>query len=504
MEAKTGPALRRYMGAVWGVLEPAQPFVDSWHIGVIADVLAAVTAGEFRDVIITMPPRHSKSLTVAVFWPTWEWGPANMPHTRWIISAYAQSLSIRDSGKRRRLMASPLYQRNWGDRFQLGGLSFIPDGAVKYENDATGYVLSTSVKGSNTGEGGDRVVVDDSLNAKDRFSDLIREGTNEWWDNVMSSRRNNPATSARVLMQQRVHEQDVVGHVLSKPDHGYIHLNLPTEYEPPGCSIYFPKQDRTWQDPRTEAGELLNPQRYGPKEVSDAKRDMSEYDYSAQHQQTPTPADGGILKKAYWRWWAPDDHPMCGQKFTLSSKIPASTVRAVPRNLRMACSWDATFKEGEENSFVSGLAWAYDPDSTFPHSFLLEEVHKRMGFADTSDAVVDLWRRYPGVVLVEDKANGSAILSHYYNTIPGLVATDPGSRSKVERANAAQPYCRAGNIYLPIPDVAPWVLEFIHELAVFPNATHNDRVDSLTQYVEWRYGGIQLRVDEMTLNVDIG
>lgn len=504
MELKTGPALRRFMSATWPILEPAQPFVDSWHIGIIADVLAAVTAGEFRDVIITMPPRHSKSLTVAVFWPVWEWGPVNMPFTRWLFSSYAQALSARDSGKRRRIMASAYYRARWGARFTIGGNKFIQDGTVKYENDHTGYCLATSVKGSNTGEGGDRVVVDDSLNIKDRYSDLIREDTNEWWDNVMSTRRNNPHTSARVLMQQRSHERDVVGHVLSKPGHGYVHLNLPTEYEPPGCSIYFPIQGRTWRDPRTTPGQLLNPARFGAKEVSDAKRDLSEYDFSAQHQQNPTPADGGILKKLWWRWWAPDGHPLIGQRFTLGHGLPESMVVAMPGRMSMACSWDCAFKEGEDNSFVSGTAWAYDPDARHPHSYLLAEHHERMGFAATVDAVLQLHARYPGVVLVEDKANGSAILSHLANRVPGLIPADPGSRSKVERANSAQPFVRAGNIYLPVPDAAPWILEFIHELATFPNGAHNDRVDSTTQFIEWRYGGVTLRLSDMTADVDLG
>jgi predicted phage terminase large subunit-like protein len=503
-----GPGgLRLYTQLIWPMLEPAQPFVPNWHLDAICDVCESASRGYIQDFVITVPPRHSKSITVAVSWPTWEWGPLNKAFTRWIFSSYAQSLSLRDSQKRRQVMASLWYRARWKDRFTIGGNRYTSDGQVKYANNHTGYMLATSVSGSNTGEGGDRIVVDDPINVKFAFSDTIRNATNNWWDAVMSTRRNNPRTSVRGIIMQRTHEDDVAGHWLAKlkevlnvPGSGMVHLNLPSEYEGNRNFIDL-GAGRTFEDPRRQVGELLNPARFGPRQIDEAKRDLTEYDYSAQHQQRPSPAEGGILKKIWWRWWAPPGHPMVGRYFSLGPGYPETLVVALPANLNRFTSWDMSFKDKAHNDACSGSAWGWEGVRTF----LLDERHGRMGFDAASSAVLQFRQQYPGPVLIEDKANGPAILDHLRNTVPGLIAWDVGSQSKVERAYAAQPFCKAGNIYLPLPQIAGlWIETRMHEWAVFPNGTNDDRVDDTTQAINHRYGGVELKVEDMTINIDIG
>lgn len=493
--------LKLFTKHAWPILEPYQPFIDNWHIGAICETLEAVTRGDIKDVIITIPPRHSKSLIVAVMWPCWEWGPADLAHLRWLFSAYAQSLSARDSMKRRKVIASVWYQSRWADRFVIGGAKWIKDTGIKYENDRTGYMLATSVKGTNTGEGGNRIVVDDPINVKEAFSDTIRETTNNWWDTTMSTRRNNPATDARVIIMQRTHERDIPGHVMAKKDHGYHLLSLPTEFVPTKRSTIFIEHKVFVTDPRQEPNELLNPNRFGPKEINEAKRDLGDYGYSAQHQQEPSPADGGILKKMYWKWYVPEGHPLVGTKYAPAYGLPETVVEPLPKALRPAWSWDASFKDKEHNDPVCGTKWGYNIDRT--RAYLLAEKHDRMGFADTADAVLSLWKQWRGEVLIEDKANGTAIIDHLANKVSGLLPVDPGSRSKVERAHAVSPYCKAGNVYLPHPEYAPWILAFVHELTVFPNGAHDDRVDSTTQFLEWLFGGVKLTAGQMTADVDV-
>src|SRR5947208_5796518 len=149
-------SLREFIRHAWSVVEPATEFVPGWHLDAICDHLEAVTKGTLRNLLINIPPRHMKSLAVSVFWPCWEW--IRWPERRWLFSSYSERLSIRDSVRCRRLILSPWYQSFFGDRFQLTGDQNEKD---RFDNDHSGSRIATSVGGSNTGEGGDRVVCDD-------------------------------------------------------------------------------------------------------------------------------------------------------------------------------------------------------------------------------------------------------------------------------------------------------------------------------------------------------
>src|SRR5579862_8651315 len=193
-------SLSEFVRQAWQVVEPSTPFVPGFHIDAIIEHLEAVTRGEIRNLLINVPPRHMKSLLVSVFWPAWEW--IAHPERRWLYSSYAASLSIRDSVKFRRLIESPWYQSRWGDRFSL---TSDQNTKVRVDNSRSGYRIATSVGGSATGEGGDRIICDDPHNVQEVESDSVRKGTLDWWDVVMSTRVNDPKTSAMVVVMQRCH-----------------------------------------------------------------------------------------------------------------------------------------------------------------------------------------------------------------------------------------------------------------------------------------------------------
>jgi hypothetical protein len=285
--------LRDFVRLAWHVVEPSTSFMDGWHIDAITDHLQAITRGEIRNLLINVPPRHMKSLLVSVFWPCWEW--LRCPQRRWLFSSYAASLSIRDSVKCRRLIESPWYQANWGDRFALTG---DQNAKARFENDRTGYRLSTSVGGAATGEGGDRIICDDPHNVHEAESDAVRKATLDWWDVVMSTRLNNPKTAAKVIVMQRCHQLDLSGHLLEQG--GWEHLCLPAEHE----GTVF-ESSIGWTDPREQVGELLWPERFGIPEIADLKRSLGSYAAAGQLQQRPSPAEGGILKRHWWRYWEP-------------------------------------------------------------------------------------------------------------------------------------------------------------------------------------------------------
>ncbi len=479
-EAKViGDSLDKFIPFVWDLVEPAT-FIPNWHIDALAEHLSAVTAGDIKDLLITMPPRHSKSLIVSVIWPAWEW--INNPFYRWVFASYAFGLSVRDSIKRRKIIKSLRYQERWADRFQLIDEQ---NTKIRYENDKHGFMLASSVGGSNTGEGGERIIADDPHNVKQAESAVQRQEAVDWWNIVMSTRRNDAATSARVVVQQRVHEADVAGDIIERG--GYVHLNLPTEFGfaggqrcRTGWTNHKTGEAHTWEDPRTEEGELLNPKRFGHEANEKAKIDLGDYQYAAQHGQNPTPPKGQIIQAQWLKYYGGPGQP----------PIPDFARSTHP--FTPLFSLDCAFKEGKDTDFVAGLGWAmYGADM-----YLMPIcIHKRANFPDTVDLVaefcggesLDRSKSYPGIYpfmkikLVEDKANGSAIIDTLRHRIPGMIAYEPGGANKESRLRSASWRFRAGNIYLPHESICPWIKEYVYELCAFPKAKKDDFADATSQ-----------------------
>jgi hypothetical protein len=318
-----------------------------------------------------------KSLAVSVFWPCWEW--IRWPQRRWLFSSYAESLSIRDSVRCRCLIQSPWYQSLFGDCFVL---TDDQNEKQRFENDRSGCRIASSVGGSNTGEGGDRIVCDDPHNIHDAESDVIRKNACDWWDQVMSTRLNDPKTGAKVIIMQRVHCSDLAGHVLQQG--GYEHLCLPAEYEdiPRTTSI-------GWTDPRREWGELLWPQHFGREQIAELKLRLGSYAAAAQLQQRPSPAAGGIFKRHWWKY-----HP---------------NLKQVQYD-QITQSWDLAFKGDQNSSYVVGQVWG----RTAGEFALLDQERGKFTFPETLQKFRELTALWPQSTakFVEDKANGPALNCH--------------------------------------------------------------------------------------------
>ena len=444
--------LLEFLRQAWHLVEPRDPFQSNWHIDAIAEHLCAVSAGQIKHLLINEPPRTTKSLLVAVFWPAWEW--TERPTMRWLYSSYAEALSMRDSLKCRRIIESVWYQARWADVFRLTSDQNVK---TRFENDRTGYRLATSVGGMVTGEGGDVVVVDDPHNLKEAHSDTVREGVLRWFDEVMSTRVNDPKTGRFVIVMQRCHDRDLSGHILANAL-GYEHLCLPMEYDGKRRSTSLGEYDR-----RKEPGELLWPERFGPQEVADLKQRLGSYAASGQLQQSPSPAGGGIFRREHWRYY-----------------------KQRPERLdSLVLSWDMSFKDKKTSDFVAGGCWG----RVGANKYLLDRVNDRMGFGASVMAVRQMKARWPraNAVLIEDKANGPAIVETLKKEIPGVLAVNPEG-GKVARAYAIQPEHEAGNLWLPDPSFAPWVGDFVEQCAAFPVGANDDEVDQMTQAINWFRG----------------
>lgn len=435
-------SLREFVRQAWPHVEPATPFVPGWHLDAIADHLQAVTEGHIRQLLITMPPRHMKSISVGVMWPAWEW--TARPERRHMVTSYALSLAIRDTMRTRRLLESPWYQARWGRVVQLAG---DQNTKGRYDNTAGGYRIAGSVGSGVTGEGGDCVVCDDPISVADAHSDTIRQTALDWWDQTMSTRLNDPKTGARVIVMQRTHERDLAGHVLEQG--GYEHLNLPAEYEPSRRSTTC----IGFADPRTVEGELLHPDRFGHADIDALKTALGSYAASGQLQQRPAPAGGGMFKREWFR-----------------------VVDSAPATATRCRFWDCA-GTADGGDYTVGVKVAKAPDNTF----CVESVIRGQWSAHEVDRVIVQTAQADGQACrireeQEPGSSGKAIIAVRLRQLAGfdykgVPAT--GEKTSHWRPFAAQ--CEGGNVSLLR---ALWNTAFLDELLIAPNGAHDDQVDA--------------------------
>jgi len=490
----------RYIPAVWPAYSP-KPFLDNWHVGALAEHLQAVAERQITKLIISISPRVGKSSIVSVLFPTWVWTRA--PQTRFLTGSYKLALAQRDANWSRRLLAHKFYRDRWAHVFRLTG-----DQNTKslYENDRGGRRLIAGVEAGTTGEGGDILLMDDPLDIEAAMSLAARETAWDYMDNVWRSRLDPPGADgqpgAMVVTAQRTHEDDVSGHLLKEG--GWEHLCIAEEHEVP------PMVEVTkigWRDPRKVEGELLWPARRSHTDVAILKRNP--YKWATLYQQRPAPLEGGIIKRHWWRFWTPRCVCVKDEERHHDDKCPANlpVIRLGKHTYVQAelpaefdehlQSWDMNFKGDDEDgadpgrSRVSGGVWARD-EAQF---YLLDRVSDEWGFNETEAQVVELSYKWKEAKrkLVEDKANGPAIMAKLKRKIGGFVPVTPRT-SKVARVTSAvtdndkkvralsmEGTILAGDVYLPHPALAPWVWDYIEELALFPNGPHDDDVDMTSQ-----------------------
>ena len=446
----------------WEVLEPYTPLKDNWHIKYLCDRLQKeierIARGEpkTKDLVINLPPRSTKSYICSIMLPAWAW--TRFPHLRFISTSHSSDLSIDHCKKSRDLIRSDFYQGYWGHVFRLMG-----DQNVKgnYENDKTGKRLATSVKSTITGWGADVIICDDVVSPKDMHSVAAIESGNKYYDNELYSRLNDQDVGLRVVVMQRLHEDDLTGHALKKY-HGEVeHLCIPGELEgadvkPEALKKYY------------KSG-LFFVTRFTRKTLDKFKRVGRKF-YLGQILQRPSEKEGNTFRRKDFR-----RYEVLPKKFD-----------------RIEQSWDMNFKEGKKNSFVCGQTWGvYKKDR-----YLLYEYRDQVSFKVALRAMLAMDERFPetGKVFVEDAANGPAIISILEDKFGGrLIAVTPVG-SKNARAEAVAYMVECGQVFIPSERICSWIEDWLDEICGFPNMTFNDRVDSMSQYLS--QGGEQTAMDK--------
>jgi predicted phage terminase large subunit-like protein len=340
-------------------------------------------------------------------------------------------------------------------------------------------MFSTAMQAAATGLGGDVLVFDDPMNPDQALSETERQSINDRFDQTFRSRLNDPATGVKIIVMQRLHEEDLTGHVLGKERDCWVHIKLPAIAEA-SESIKFPVSGRTVQ---RHAKQLLWPVRLPEPQLANLKVGLGSWAFAGQYQQNPAPLEGGIIKRNWIRFY-----------------------RELPERFDLLVqSWDCTFKgestaRSADTDFVAGQVWG---KSGGRYYMLPYRMHERLDFGPTKAAIKTCHAAFPRAhaILIEDKANGPAIISELQQVIPGIVAIDPEG-GKVARAHSISPLWEAGSIVLPDPQMfdgrdaahpqANWVEEYIHNICTFPQAAHDDDMDATSQaliYMRHKMGG---------------
>ena len=272
----------------WAILEPGTTFRDGWALEAICEHLEAVTFGEITRLLINVPPDFMKSLLTDVFWPAWEWGPMGLAHLRYVTFSYSSMLTERDNLRFKDLITSPEYQAMYGDKVRVR-----KTGETKVSNWKHGWKLATSVGGVGTGERGDRAIIDDPHNVKESESKAVRQETIRWFRESLSSRLNDMVNGAKIVIMQRVNEEDVSGEIIANMD-DWCHLLIPMEY------VWQADEDGQpiptaigWTDPRWRPkmqdceGELAWPERFPEAIIPQMKSDAGKFAWACNPYEAP-------------------------------------------------------------------------------------------------------------------------------------------------------------------------------------------------------------------------
>lgn len=491
----------------WKYIDPA-PFADGWPIEAVAEHLQAVVDGDIQRLIINIPPRCAKSSLTSVAFPAFTWAQKHVsdtsgPGVQFLHASYAQSLSLRDSTKCRRLIESPWYQGLWGDRFALMS---DQNTKTRFDNDRGGSRLSTSVGSSLTGEGGNIIVVDDPNAAQEAFSEATIASTIEWWDGALSTRLNNAKTGAFVVIQQRLGEEDLTGHILSKSHSDWTHLCLPMRYEPE-------RSFHTvigWKDPRKEAGELLWPERFGEKEVEGLEREMGPYKAAGQLQQRPEPKGGGVIKREWWQLFEGEKFPALD--YVIAALDTAYTTKT-ENDFSALTVWGvfsggdqkalATRVFGRDSETISIIQRTYTEEH--PKVMMLFAWQERLELHDLVIKVQESMKQFKvDKLLIENKAAGISVAQEirrlYGHEDFAVQLVDPKSQDKLARLYSVQHLFAEGLIYAPDRQ---WADQVITQATVFPRGKHDDLVDTVSMALRHlRELGLLVRGVEYTADLE--
>lgn len=451
--------LSAFVKKAWAaVLQPNRPLAWSWHHDFLCEQLMLVKRRQLLRLIVNVPPRTLKSTLVAIAFPVWVW--LTEPGHNFMTASYSLDLSAEHSVMRRKLLRSRWFQQLWGSRFQLS-----PDRnqVGQFMNNRGGQMIATSVGATAMGRGCDTAILDDPLSAGQAQSTAERSTANDWINNTLRSRLNDPATGAIILVTQRLHQFDSTGFLLEQEPGVWTHIRIPLEAEE-NERWTFPVSAKVFHRRR---GEILEPQRFPPSVVEDLR--SRSLIYAGQYQQRPAPAEGNLIKRSEVRFYGGID-PKTGQPDeTLPEYFDFKLI-----------SVDCAFKDSDNSDFVAIIVVGVKGRKRY----VLNIVNSHLDAAATEAEIKRQWKTHRPIhaVLVEDRANGPAVIQFLRRTLSGVIAINPQG-GKDGRMFAVAAAWQSGDWI--VDRRAPWTELFIDQITTFPNGKNDDMCDAMSQAACW-------------------
>ncbi len=438
-------------------LNPQTEYLHNWHIDLIAHKLMQVERGELTRLIINMPPRNLKSICGSVAFPAWLLG--RNPSKKIICASYASDLAIKLATDCRQVILSPWYQ----ETFAHTQLSVNRTAVHDFATTGRGGRMAVSTGGGITGRGADILIIDDPLKPDEASSEVTRKNVNEWFDGTAYTRLDSKRHGAIVIIMQRLHLDDLVGHVVEKGDWEVLNLAaIAQEEESFEYQTLFGSITKVRQ-----AGEALHPERESIETLTYIEASLGQYAFAGQYQQTPVPLGGGMIKEEW---------------------VHLYDSKALPQPFEMIVqSWDTASKTHQFADYSACVTLGLKNKVLY----VLDVYRARLDFPSLKRVVIEKYQQYkPNHLLVEDAASGVALIQELkMHQIYSVKAIKPQG-DKQTRLFAQQAVFESARIQFP--SGVHWLSECIKELTAFPYCKHDDQVDAMTQAL----GFMRTRLDE--------
>jgi predicted phage terminase large subunit-like protein len=429
-------------------LNPQTPFLTAPYIELMASKLEACRRGKIKRLIINLPPRQLKSHSASIAFVAWLLGHDPTKHV--ICASYGQDLADKLARDCRNVMNATWYGELFHTR--LSERKAVND----FTTTAQGTRMATSVGGVLTGRGADIIIIDDPLKPDEALSETKRRAVNDWYDNTLLSRLNDKTQGIIIMIMQRLHQDDLVGHVLGQEHWEIVRFPAIAEED----ERYPIESVLGNSEFRRKEGEALHPEREPLATLARMRESMGEYNFASQYQQSPI-AKGGAIVKTSWIQYYDEAN--------------------LPEFYSLYQSWDTANKASELSDYSVCTTWGYH-DNKF---YLLDVFRKRLNYPELRRAVNDQAKRF-GVfnILIEDRASGTQLIQDLETQgLMGVIAYGPpAGTDKLMRLHAQTALFENGNVLLPRQK--PWLQDYINEITGFPGTKFDDQVDSTTQALD--------------------
>lgn len=456
----TASDFRLFVKRMWPAVS-SDTFTPGYHLSAICAHLQAVADGQIHRLAINVAVRHSKSLLCSVLWPCFLW--TRQPSSRIITASYSQVLTVRDAVRSRQLLESDLY------RMYFGNVQFVEDTNRKdyYANTSKGHRLSVSITSRTAGFDADYVVADDIHDWATRTSEAERNKAADYFETGLMSRIVRKDDERAVVCGHRCHEDDVYSRLRQKygDDGTWTWLVLPEEYTPTYRDWH---NGIGWQDKRQE-GELLWPERFDEKVIQQEKK-RYRHEYSAIFQQEPTPAEGTLFKPEWFKYWTDEVidgaeyYVLDGKKYLKSKAWRVTTV-------------DTAISTNPGSDYTVIQTW----DLIGPYKVLVDQVRKRLDGTKIVPAIRQVYEALePQFVSVEAEFVGKMVIDQLRQVnVPVKAFQAKKYGDKEQRAVGAEIEFEGGRVFFRAD--AEYLSALQSELLAFPNGSHDDQVDAISQ-----------------------